>query len=647
MSRYSISRTSSPRFRNCRLHLEALEERALPSVQPITFADPSLYGGSIHTALEGGSLSSITPDGRYVAFTNYDYNPKPGFCDLDPAIKTTGFGWNNVFVRDRQTGGIQVVSVMPDGTHTDPEGGNSFNGQLSANGRYVAFTSGAPSLDANVQGTSGYVYTYVRDLAAGVTHMISVDPTAKAAGYDPTSKAEQEIAMSADGHYVAFTSYASNLVAGLSNTHEAVYVRDTVTNTTKLASINLAGTGSGNKDAYDISLSADGRYLVYVSQASDLAPNVTNGTYNIYVRDLQLNTTTLVSVNHSGTGPGNGESAGTNGYITPLKPAFTPDGRYVAFISTATNLTADKITSGTTNVFVRDLQQKTTTLVTINSTSTGSGNGSTMFEPVISADGRYVAFDSPSTNLVKAITTTNQQNVFVRDLQAKTTTLVSLNATGAGKGGNNLSGDSGAEGVDSNGLGGNRIAISTDGRFVAFRSAATNLLPNFVDGSKGMNENLFVRDVQKGTTQLINVSDTGKGSSNGYQDPASAGMFSADDSTLIFNSLSSDLVPNDSNNLNDVFTATIAGAGQVKSAAVTLPPNASSEISTIGQPIINTSALVTTSAVAAIPTHHAASAPSDTEMSRLYPKSQSLVATQSLTPRVAAVDALFGAWDAP
>jgi Tol biopolymer transport system component len=204
--------------------------------------------------------------------------------------------------------------------------------------------------------------------------------------------------------------------------------------------------------------------------------NDTNGiTNDIFVRDLQMGTTTLVSVNRFGTGSGSGES-GSPPFISP---AISADGRYVVFSSLASDLVAND-TNGTFDVFVRDLQMGTTALVSVNRFGTGSGNSASFFSPVISADGRFVAFPSLASDLV-ANDTNGTNDVFVRDLQMGTTVLVSVNQFGTGSG----NGSSPPTPQPS------RYVISADGRFVAFQSEASDLVANDTNGTT----DVFVRPV--------------------------------------------------------------------------------------------------------------------------------------------------------
>ena len=183
--------------------------------------------------------------------------------------------------------------------------------------------------------------------------------------------------MSAEGRFVLFASTANNLLFDSNNTpiparfpaNLNVLLRDRTNQTTTLASVNLSGSASGNGDSLPVDLSEDGRYVLFESSASDLVPGDTNQAADIFVRDVFGNRTALVSINTNGDA-GNGISR---------SPAMTPDGRFVAFVSAANNLVPGD-TNGIPDVFVRDLQAGTTTLVSVGarrrSLTPGLGNSS-------------------------------------------------------------------------------------------------------------------------------------------------------------------------------------------------------------------------------------------------------------------------------
>src|SRR2546427_76073 len=173
-------------------------------------------------------------------------------------------------------------------------------------------------------------------------------------------------------------------------------------------------------------MSADGRFVVFESAASNLVTNDSNGASDIFLRDLASGTTTLVSVNTSGSGVGNGASS---------NPAITPDARFVVFESAADNLTAND-TNGIADVFMRDLETGTTKLVSV-AAHDAAGGTSASHSPAITPDGRYIAFVSTATNLVAGVTNTYGE-VYVRDMENSTTFWAGTNVAAIILGGTNV-----------------------------------------------------------------------------------------------------------------------------------------------------------------------------------------------------------------
>jgi len=228
--------------------------------------------------------------------------------------------------------------------------------------------------------------------------------------------------VSADGRYVLFASTANNLTLTNNNNsvlpqRRNVFLRDRASGTTTLVSANLAGTGGGNGDSLPMGISTNGQFALFESAAGDLVANDANNAGDVFVRDVVNGTTTLVSVSTNGAG-GNGVSRSS---------VMTPDGRYVAFVSAASNLVGGD-TNGIPDVFVRDLQAGTTTLASVGATSTNSSSpllGSSE-SPEITPDGRFVIFYSIATNLVPGLTSAGE--VYVWDVIGGTTAWASASA---------------------------------------------------------------------------------------------------------------------------------------------------------------------------------------------------------------------------
>jgi Tol biopolymer transport system component len=258
-------------------------------------------------------------------------------------------------------------------------------------------------------------------------------------------------AISADGRFVLFSSSANNLVPGdNSQLGLDVFLRDRASNTTVLVSANFSGTGGGNGNSMLGQVATNGRYVVFQSDATDLLPGDTNGVSDIFVRDLQMGSNLLISVASDG-GWANGAST---------DPVMTPDGRYVAFISAATNLVAGD-TNGISDIFVRDLLNGTTRLVSVGAT----GTTVTVSTPLITPDGRYVAFASTAQGLARGVSTSSQGEVYVRDLVANVTTWASTNAANVVS---NV--------LQLNNTPSSHPVISDDGRFISYKTGSTKVM---------------------------------------------------------------------------------------------------------------------------------------------------------------------------
>ncbi|MCB0978177.1 MAG: PD40 domain-containing protein [Acidimicrobiales bacterium] len=367
---------------------------------------------------------STSGDGRYVAFESEAENLVPGDSNLD----------NDVFVRDVVARTTIRASVANDGSQGNA---NSLRPSISSDGRYVAFSSAASNLVPD--DTNGSIDVFVRDVVAGTTTRVSVagDGTEGDRGSDGPE-------ITADGRYVTFYSYASNLVPGDSNGTADVFVRDRMTGTT--TRVSVAGDGEeGDGNSTNTSISDDGRYVAFYSYASNLVPGDTNGTGDVFVRDLTAGTTTRVSVAADGT-EGNGQAT---------LPSISADGSVVAFTSDASNLVTDDVNSAP-DVFVRNLDSGTLVLASVDSNGT-HGNGPA-YSPSISADGSVVAFTSLASNLVPGDTGW-YSDVFVHDLTSGRTTRASVDS----------------HEVQVQG-GSSDPSISADGRAVAFSSASKDLV---------------------------------------------------------------------------------------------------------------------------------------------------------------------------
>jgi Tol biopolymer transport system component len=409
----------------------------------------------------------------------------------------------DIYLHDQRTGITRRVSIGWNGQEADAR---CVNPAISADGRYVAFQSLATNLVPN--DTNNFEDIFVVDLQTNRIERVSVSSSGEQA-----NRYSWYPALSADGRFVAFQSVATNLVASDTNNGWDIFVRDRQTGRTFRVSLTFLDSEAGGDNILP-EISADGRFVVFQSSASNLIPNDWNVAWDIFVRDTQAATTRCVSVSNP-TPQANGNSN---------LGALSGDGRFVVFNSAATNLIEDD-RNYWRDIFVRDVAAGVNRRVSIASTGAEADRDS--FSPTLSADGQIVAFVSAATNLVPN-DTNNARDIFVHDVRASTIRRVSVSSSG-GQG----NGDSDAP------------AVSADGRFVAFVSASTNLVPNDTNRVA----DVFVHDLQTGQTERVSVASDGSQANGASRFPA----MSADGRYVVFESAASNLVPNDTNNAFDIF----------------------------------------------------------------------------------------------
>ncbi len=367
--------------------------------------------------------------------------------------------------------------------------GGSFLPVMTPDARYVAFLSQAKNLVPN-HNPSPYLDLFVRDRLSGTTTLISVNALGRGGGDGSANYP----AISANGQLVVFAGEAENLVANDTNGTSDVFVRDLASGITRLVSINAADTTSGSygrDGSVKPVLTPDGRWVVFESDAIDLVADDTNGIGDLFLRDLQNNTTVLVSVGaQSWWPPASGRSYGA---------AITPDGSRVAFVSTAANLVPG-LTNRFGEIYVRDVPAGLTFWASTNVAGcfAGDTNGYGCLNPVISADGTHVAFKAFNPSL------TNSVLVVYHDLASSQTTLLT-----------------------SNGWPSTWPALSADGRFLAYEAGT----------------NLYVWDAQSGSNTLVSVNADGTGPANGI---SRGPVLTPDGQIVAFLSTATDLVTNGS-----------------------------------------------------------------------------------------------------
>ena len=482
---------------------------------------------------------------------------------------------------------VQLLSARTPAL-TIPDGGNA-NSDLpivSADGRYVIFASTARNLLPNPYPVAGSAFdpgawqVFVRDRVAGTTTLVSVNLSNAPANGDSFPAA-----ISTNGQYVLFESAASDLVNNDTNNATDIFLRDLVNHTDYLVSVS-ANTTSASGASYNAAMTPDARFIAFVSAANNIVPGDNNGIPDVFVRDRIAGTNSLISVSASNTAS----------YILPStseSPEITPDGRYVAFYSTATNLVAGVTNAG--QVYVRDRIAGTTTWASLNApilySSLYSGS-SVACNPRLSADGAHVVFQvcnaSPgtTTNLglilrfnLQAVTTDiivnsamvpalQLQNInswdmldmtpdgrFVAyvaptnslarciklwDAQSGQTTFISQNRSGTFTAGDFC----------------NYPRLDATGRYVVFLAAATNLVTNTATGY-----NYYLRDTQAGATYLLSVDTNALGAGASALTPPS---LNTNATVVAFVAPDGNLVPNDSNGASDVFIRnTVAGSNEL------------------------------------------------------------------------------------
>ncbi|HKV11865.1 MAG TPA: hypothetical protein VJ725_27210 [Thermoanaerobaculia bacterium] len=353
--------------------------------------------------------------------------------------------------------------------------------------------------------------------AAGVELLSRIPPRLATETANGTS---QTASLSADGRFLVFVSSAPNLVAGVTdlNLHDDVFLYDRGTGETVLVSESAeTADATANWASRAPVISADGRFVAFQSEASDLVPGQGSafGGTNVFLWDRSTGETELVS--HA---PGSGEADSSS-----LFPSISADGRFVAFQSHATNLVDGLVhrNGGLPDVFLYDRRTGGITLVSRSAASARETANSGSVEPVISADGRFAAFRSQATDLVSGQRDRNRgEDVFLWDRTTGRTVLVSHAPAGST--------------VTANGASLDRLHVSADGAFVAFLSLARNLVP----GQSGLGTNVYLWTRATGAVTLVTHAASSPTRSAGAF--SNLGGLSADGSWILFNSTGSSLV---------------------------------------------------------------------------------------------------------
>ncbi len=420
---------------------------------------------------EGSSNASVSANGRYVAFNSSADNLSSK--DLGPDER-------DIFMRDIRTKKTVLVS-RPSGKRGRANGGSE-RLAISTNGRYVAFSSSATNLDRSAGVKEGLddlatdSVIYLRDLRRGTTRLVS-RPDGRNTVPKGVLFSANWPSISADGRYVAFDAFSLVPPAASEESSPQIYVRDTKLDRTILVSRadgpdgiegNDEGSNEAHSDTGGPSISANGRYVAFYSNATNIT---SEGESGVFVRDLKENKTTLVS--------------GANWFgkrlMYPRYPSISASGRYVVFLGYW--ITPDE-KKERTDVFIRDLRQNTMALVSRRGRG-GLRYKGNAHEPSISADGRYVTF---SVN--KRYDHEGQLRVYTRDLKAKKTRVV-----------NRLNGLKGRIVGDSR-----SPSISANGRYVSFSTDSEKLksvFDKYFSPRWFLNFSVYMRDRKTHKTMLI------------------------------------------------------------------------------------------------------------------------------------------------
>ena len=397
----------------------------------------------------------------------------------------------------------QRASVSSEGVEASS---SSSQPALSSNGRSLVFVSAADDLVAD--DSNGAADVFLRNLQKGKTTRVSVGPRlvqANGSSSEPT--------LSANGRYVAFVSTATNLVKKDRNDQTDVFVRDLKRKKTQRISLGRRGA-EPNCGCFDPVISGNGRFVAFSSFATNLVRRDRNESADVFLRNLKKRKTTRISVGGKGS-QANGDS---------YQPSISSSGRSVAFASDATNL-ANGDDNGLADIYVRDMGKGRT--IRVSRGLEGEEPDGDSRAPEISARGRAVAFSSSATNLV-ADDLNDVADVFLSGVGKGDAERVSVASDGAEGDDESLS-----------------PALSGDGRTVAFYSYATDLVATDGNGVR----DVFVRSVRSNTTERASVSSSGTEGDAGSLAPSLSG----NGGRVAFSSSATNLVGDDTNRVRDVF----------------------------------------------------------------------------------------------
>jgi Tol biopolymer transport system component len=391
------------------------------------------------------------------------------------------------------TAKITRVSVANNGSQGSCQ---SYQGSISADGRYVAFSS----CSAFATPDNAVNDVFVRDTQNGTTTLVSISKS----GHGTSDNVSGDPRISANGRYVVFSSASDDLVNGDTNNNWDVFVRDLKTSKTTRVSVSSAGV-AGNGRSAGGSISNDGRYVVFQSEATNLVSKDTNKKIDVFLRDLVNGTTIRLSV----------RVGGAQADEDSTEPVITPDGRYVAFASQDGLISSADDAPSFSNAYVLDRTTGVLKLGSCVGVLCPNGAEGVLGELDVSNDGRYTSY---SALYVWRYDT--------HDASASEASIQMDNGHG------DYSGDA---------------VISADGRFVAFNSLDGNLVSNDTNGQN----DVFVRDFESATTTRVSTTSTGAQIGDGGD--ATNPSMGATPRFITFDSVNEHIVSGDTNGVGDVF----------------------------------------------------------------------------------------------
>jgi len=404
----------------------------------------------------------------------------------------------------------QIEELISVNTTGDALNDESRHAKMSADGNFIVFETRATNV--NPLDSDGKLEVVVHDYAKSTTDIMS--------GHIPNSNDSSgtNTGLSEDGRYVVFDSNANNLVANDTNNKKDVFLRDRKNNTIERISVSSSGV-QGNGDSKDASVSADGRYVTFLSYATNLVVNDTNAKGDIFLHDRQTGITTRVSKKRDGS-----QNTGQC-----FSPSINTTGTHIVF--DAEDMLDSSDTNGKKDIYMYTISSGEIKLISVASDGT-VGDGVSVTGSV-SADGKFVAFSSYANNFSTATGAVNLPQIFLKNIQDNTMQCISLAPDGS-------------EGNDRS----TTASISADAKYIVFQSYATNLLNS--NDANGGKVDIFLYDLEKAKMELISKSSSGQQANDTSY--LSYGLsISKNGRYITFRSGATNLVADDTNGVYDAF----------------------------------------------------------------------------------------------